>query len=150
VFGESCSYNLKNILLFFGFFPILNLPSAFLCRVSEKVLGKEPFTDKMFAEYSLSSFTLSKGFAECKMAFAECFRHSAKNAIPVVNWESESAFLNYVAWLHMKSRFGIRDPIPVNWSITRNSRPQYRASPPLNYVELDHTILNSNSMTSKQ
>jgi hypothetical protein len=39
----------------------------------------------MFAEYSLSSVTLGKGFAECKMAFAECLRHSAKNVIPVVN-----------------------------------------------------------------
>jgi hypothetical protein len=27
---------------------------------------------------------LGKAFAECKIAFAECIRHSAKNAIPVV------------------------------------------------------------------
>jgi hypothetical protein len=33
---------------------------------------------------SLPSVTLGKAFAECKMAFAECFRHSTKNAIPVV------------------------------------------------------------------
>jgi hypothetical protein len=33
---------------------------------------------------SLPSVTLGKGFAECKIAFAECLRHSAKNAIPVV------------------------------------------------------------------
>jgi hypothetical protein len=32
----------------------------------------------------LPSVTLGKGFAECKIAFAECIRHSAKNAIPVV------------------------------------------------------------------
>jgi hypothetical protein len=32
----------------------------------------------------LPSVTLGKAFAECKIAFAECFRHSAKNAIPVV------------------------------------------------------------------
>jgi hypothetical protein len=32
----------------------------------------------------LPSVTLGKGFAECKIAFAECLRHSAKNAIPVV------------------------------------------------------------------
>jgi hypothetical protein len=55
-----------------------------LCRVSEKVLGKEPFADKMFAEYSLPSVTLGKDFAECKMTFVECIKHSAKNAIPVV------------------------------------------------------------------
>jgi hypothetical protein len=49
-----------------------NLKSVFLCRVlfdfvecPEKVLGKEPFPDKMFDEYSLSSVTLGKGFAEC-------------------------------------------------------------------------------------
>jgi hypothetical protein len=33
----------------------------------------------------LPSVTLGKAFAECKIAFAECLRHSAKNAIPVVN-----------------------------------------------------------------
>jgi hypothetical protein len=33
----------------------------------------------------LSSVTLGKAFAECKIAFAECLRHSAKNAIPVVS-----------------------------------------------------------------
>jgi hypothetical protein len=32
----------------------------------------------------LPSVTLGKAFAECKIAFAECLRHSAKNAIPVV------------------------------------------------------------------
>jgi hypothetical protein len=31
-----------------------------LCRVSEKILSKEPFTDKMFVEYSLPSVTLDK------------------------------------------------------------------------------------------
>jgi hypothetical protein len=45
----------------------------------KKALGKEPF-----AECSLPSVTLGKAFAECKIAFAECLRHSAKNAIPVV------------------------------------------------------------------
>jgi hypothetical protein len=33
----------------------------------------------------LPSVTLGKAFAECKIAFAECLRHSAKNAIPVVH-----------------------------------------------------------------
>ena len=32
----------------------------------------------------MPSVTLGKAFAECKIAFAECLRHSAKNAIPVV------------------------------------------------------------------
>jgi hypothetical protein len=36
----------------------------------KKVIDKEPFADKVFAEY--------------KMAFTECLRHSAKNVSPVV------------------------------------------------------------------
>jgi hypothetical protein len=63
--------------------------AAFLCRVlsgtrqtslpsaREKTLGKEGFADALCAEPSLSSATLSKGFAEC-------FGHSAKPANPVV------------------------------------------------------------------
>jgi hypothetical protein len=51
----------------------------------KKALGKEPFADEIFVECSLPSVTLGKGFTECKIAFAECLRHSAKNAIPVVN-----------------------------------------------------------------
>jgi hypothetical protein len=47
-------------------------------------LGKEPFADEIFAECFLPSVTLGKAFAECKIVFAECLRHSAKNAIPVV------------------------------------------------------------------
>jgi hypothetical protein len=49
-----------------------------ICRVlfntrqcPKKVLGKELFADKMFVE--------------CKMAFAECLRHSTKNASSVVS-----------------------------------------------------------------
>jgi hypothetical protein len=56
----------------------------FLPSVRKKVLGKEPFADKIFVECSLPSVTLGKGFAECKIVFTECLRHSAKNAIPVV------------------------------------------------------------------
>jgi hypothetical protein len=44
----------------------------------KKVLGKEPFADKI-------------GFDECKIVFAECLKHSAKNAIPIVHqadWET--------------------------------------------------------------
>jgi hypothetical protein len=55
-----------------------------LPSVRKKALDKEPFADEIFAEYSLPSVTLGKAFAECKIAFAECLRHSAKNAIPVV------------------------------------------------------------------
>jgi hypothetical protein len=51
----------------------------------KKAFGKEPFADEIFVECSLSIVTLGKGFAECKIAFAECLRYSAKNAIPVVN-----------------------------------------------------------------
>jgi hypothetical protein len=45
----------------------------------KKYLGKKPFADKIFAECN------GKGFTECKMAFAECLRYSAKNTSPVVN-----------------------------------------------------------------
>jgi hypothetical protein len=69
---------------------------TFLCRVltgtwqtslpsaREKVLGKERFTDALFAEPSLSSATLGKTFAECFYGFAECFGHSAKRSFPAV------------------------------------------------------------------
>jgi hypothetical protein len=56
----------------------------------KKVLGKEPFADEIFAECSLPSVTLGKGFTECKIAFAECLRHSAKNVIPVVREDFRS------------------------------------------------------------
>jgi hypothetical protein len=64
--------------------------ATFLCRVlsgtrqrvlpsaRQKALGKEGFADALFAEPSLLSVTLGKGFAEC-------FRHSTKLLIPVVN-----------------------------------------------------------------
>jgi hypothetical protein len=45
------------------------------------------------------------------------------------NWELKSTFLNSVVWLHTELKFEIRDPIPWNWTITRNSLSQYRASP---------------------
>jgi hypothetical protein len=46
----------------------------------KKVLGKE-----LFAECFLPNVTLDKGFIECKIDFAECLRHSVKNAISVVD-----------------------------------------------------------------
>jgi hypothetical protein len=51
----------------------------------KKSTRQKPFADEIFAECSLLSVTLGKAFAECKIAFAECLRHSAKNAIPVVH-----------------------------------------------------------------
>jgi hypothetical protein len=56
-----------------------SLPSA-----RQKVLGKEAGADVQFAERSLPSVTLGKAFAECKIAFAECLRHSTKELCPVV------------------------------------------------------------------
>jgi hypothetical protein len=47
-------------------------------------LGKETTVDVQFAERSLPSVTLGKAFAECKIAFAECLRHTAKELCPVV------------------------------------------------------------------
>jgi hypothetical protein len=70
---------------------------TFLCRVSngtrqnslpsarQKVLSKEAVADVQFAERSLPSVTLGKAFAECKIAFAECLRHSTKELCPIVS-----------------------------------------------------------------
>jgi hypothetical protein len=55
------------------------LPSA---RV--KALGKDAFADGFFADGSLPSVALGKGFAERFCGFAECLGHSAKGAPPVV------------------------------------------------------------------
>jgi hypothetical protein len=62
------------------------LPSA-----RQKVLDKEAVADVQFAERSLPSVTLGKGFAECKIAFAVCLEHTAKELIPVVNRSNEVA-----------------------------------------------------------
>jgi hypothetical protein len=56
-----------------------SLPSA-----RQKVLDKEAVADVQFAERSLPSVTLGKAFAECRIAFAVCLRHTAKELIPVV------------------------------------------------------------------
>jgi hypothetical protein len=58
-----------------------SLPSA-----QQKVLGKEAVADVQFAERSLPSVTLGKGFAECTIAFTVCLRHTAKALILVVFW----------------------------------------------------------------
>jgi hypothetical protein len=54
------------------------------------VLGKDAVADVQFAERSLPSVTLGKAFAECKIAFAMCLRHTAKKLIPVVLIRSSS------------------------------------------------------------
>jgi hypothetical protein len=67
-----------------------SLPSAkwhsakFLPSARQNVLGKDAVADVQFAERSLPSVTLGKAFAECKIAFAVCLRHTAKKLIPVV------------------------------------------------------------------
>jgi hypothetical protein len=55
-----------------------------LSSARQKVLGKEVVADVQFAERSLSSVTLGKAFAECKIAFVVCLEHTAKELIPVV------------------------------------------------------------------
>jgi hypothetical protein len=55
-----------------------------LPRARQKTLGKEAFADPFFAVSSLPSATLGKGFAECLCFFAECVRHSANEASPIV------------------------------------------------------------------
>ena len=45
---------------------------------------EEAVADVQFAERSLPSVTLGKAFAECKIAFAVCLEHTAKELIPVV------------------------------------------------------------------
>ena len=62
-----------------GWRHVAALPSA-----RNPTLGKNPFAVGGFAEWRLSSVTLGKEFAECKLAFAECNRHSAKPVNPVV------------------------------------------------------------------
>jgi hypothetical protein len=52
----------------------------------KKLLDKEPFADKKFAECSLPSVTLGKGFAECKIVFAECFRHKEHDSGSGSGW----------------------------------------------------------------
>jgi hypothetical protein len=63
-----------------------SLPSA-----RQKVLGKEAVADVQFAERSLPSVTLGKAFAECKIAFAVCLRHTTKELIPVVDAASRNS-----------------------------------------------------------
>ena len=74
----------------------VSVRSTFLCRVLTWhsanalssvryiALDKELFADKSYAGGSLLSVTLGKLFAECKLGFAECLGHSAKNPCLVV------------------------------------------------------------------
>jgi hypothetical protein len=74
-----------------------SLPSA-----RQKVLGKETAADVQFTERSLPSVTFGKAFAECKIAFAECLRHTAKELIPVVHVYSPKKALSgtTLTWYH--------------------------------------------------
>jgi hypothetical protein len=81
----------KKYFAVFLIFSILNLPSVFLCRVLFdtrqslcRVSEKKHLANNPLPMKSLPSVTLGKAFAKCKIAFAECLRHSAKNVIPVV------------------------------------------------------------------
>jgi hypothetical protein len=55
--------------------------------VPQTALGKGSVT--VTWRRSLPSVTLGKAFAECKIAFAVCLRHTAKELIPVVNMYGE-------------------------------------------------------------
>ena len=66
-------------------------------------LGKAAFTGRGFDGGSLPSVALGKGFAECKAAFAECNRHSAKSPPPVVD-----AMLTVFGRLYEKSVYDTR------------------------------------------
>jgi hypothetical protein len=90
--NDWCGYRVK--IKYFAIFkrrfsdPVSkNLPSA-----RKKALGKTAFAIIFFTESGLPSAALGKSFAECKKAFAECIRHSAKSASPVV-------LLVYIWWL---------------------------------------------------
>jgi hypothetical protein len=69
---ESCSYNLKTILLFFGVFSILNLPSVFrhsaksLPSVRKKYSAKNSLPIKYLLSIFFPSVILGKGFAKYK------------------------------------------------------------------------------------
>ena len=60
------------------------LSAKSLPSVQNPTLSKDSFAVGGFAEWRLPSVTLGKEFAECKLAFAECNRHSAKPVNPVV------------------------------------------------------------------
>ena len=66
---------------------VKSLPSA-----RNLALGKAAFTGRGFDEGSLLSVALGKGLAECKAAFAECNRHSAKSPPPVVKMYNEHIY----------------------------------------------------------
>jgi len=65
-----------------GHVPRLSAKS--LPNARNPTLGKDPFAVGSFAEWRLPSVTLDNEFTECKLAFAECNRHSAKPVNPVV------------------------------------------------------------------
>jgi hypothetical protein len=62
----------------------LQLSAKVLPSARVKALGKDAFADGFFADGSLPSVALGKGFAERFCGFAECLGHSAKGEPPVV------------------------------------------------------------------
>lgn len=89
----------------------------------------------------MPSVTLGKAFAECKIAFTECLRHSAKNAISVVyttdedrrsllDWNNRLAIIEGTAegllYLHKHSRLRVihRDLKPSNILLDSEMNPK--------------------------
>jgi hypothetical protein len=54
---------------------------TFLCRVPDKKYSAK----RLLPMYSSPSVLCREAFAECKISFTECLRHSAKELCPVVN-----------------------------------------------------------------
>ena len=57
----------------------------------------------VFDEWCLPSVTLGKEFAECKLSFAECNRHSAKRLNPVVTIVMIHSFFRVYALNNVKN-----------------------------------------------
>ena len=108
----------------FLFFSILNLSSVFICRVlfdtRQKSVRKKYLAKNRLPIKYLPSVTLDKGFAEYKIAFAECLKHSTKNAIPVV----------LVRWFFVMKWFKLLIILDV-WGKGRND---------VSYTLFSHTI----------
>ena len=78
-------------------------------------LDKEAVADVQFVERSLPSVTLGKAFAECKIAFAECLRHSAKELCPVVtsrNWKNDANKVKLISRFDWIDCGGFNRPYP--------------------------------------
>ena len=79
-----------------GRFSLPSVPGALGKVPDKRHSGKRALPS--FVVFSLPSAALGKGFAKCNLAFAKCFRHSAKNLNPVVykltdNWSRCISFI---------------------------------------------------------